>query len=85
MATEKNERPSMLFNDAIFAETIKKEMRVHKLYENYMLTPSKLTNLVITKKPTGDPTVKGAEIEDSEYTLFFILSHIVSYNLYKLS
>ncbi len=68
MATsEKKDRPSMLFNDAIFAETIKKEMRVHKLYENYMLTPSKLTNLVITKKPTGDPTIKGAEIEDSKY------------------
>jgi len=56
-----------IFNDAIHAETIKKEMRVHRLYENYMLTPAKVKDLVITNKPTGDPTITGKEMGDEEY------------------
>ncbi|KAI8803484.1 FAM183A and FAM183B related-domain-containing protein [Cladochytrium replicatum] len=42
-----------LVNDAKFAETIRKELRFHKLYENYMLSPSVKKNLVITNKPTS--------------------------------
>ena len=55
-----------IFNDAIHAETIKKEMRVHRLYENYMLTPAKVKDLVITNKPTGDPTITGKEMGDGK-------------------
>ncbi|KAJ3210670.1 hypothetical protein HDU67_005124 [Dinochytrium kinnereticum] len=44
MADDKNKVVSLeknaIFFDRIQAETIKKELRVHKLYENYMLSPS---------------------------------------------
>jgi hypothetical protein len=33
-----------IFYDRIQAETIRKELRVHKLYENYMLSPSVKTS-----------------------------------------
>ncbi|KAL3901859.1 MAG: hypothetical protein SGCHY_000276 [Lobulomycetales sp.] len=53
-----------VFNDAIHAETIKKELRYHRLKETYMLTPGQAKRLVFTNKPTGDRSVKGEDTQD---------------------
>ncbi|TPX71891.1 hypothetical protein SpCBS45565_g00980 [Spizellomyces sp. 'palustris'] len=40
-----------VFRDAIHAETVRKEMKRYKVYEQYMLTPSVEKGLVVTEKP----------------------------------
>ncbi|KAI9332210.1 FAM183A and FAM183B related-domain-containing protein [Obelidium mucronatum] len=64
------ERQNAIFYDRIQAETIKKELRVHHLYEHYALSPSVKTKLVINNKPQAmnlQNTDKDAE--DEEYNI----------------
>ncbi|KAJ3292401.1 hypothetical protein HK104_005318 [Borealophlyctis nickersoniae] len=57
-----------VFRDAILAETIKKELWRHKLYENYMLTPEVAKSIVVTNKPNESSVQKLNEgVEDEEY------------------
>ncbi|KAI9206773.1 FAM183A-like protein [Polychytrium aggregatum] len=59
---------SAVFADAIFAETVRKEMRVHRLYEHYMLSPSVIhKGLVLTNKPTSAGKEGRIETEDEDY------------------
>ncbi|KAJ3122724.1 70-kilodalton heat shock protein [Nowakowskiella sp. JEL0407] len=54
-----------VLNDTIHAETIKKELRYHNLYDRYMLSPKVQKSLGITNKPTT--AVKNDELEDDEF------------------
>lgn len=67
MATKGESKSKRTDSDAILRELIKKEMRIHRLSFNYMLSPSKAATLVITQKPTGDPLMmkSGETILDS--------------------
>ncbi|KAI8852584.1 FAM183A and FAM183B related-domain-containing protein [Chytridium lagenaria] len=69
-ATGASVEKNAIFFDRIQAETIKKELRVHKLYENYMLSPSIKNNLVITNTPNTMNVQTKNEIEDEEYLTF---------------
>ncbi|KAJ3152938.1 hypothetical protein HDU86_005393 [Geranomyces michiganensis] len=40
-----------VFRDAIHAETVRKELRLYKIYDNYMLTPAVEKGLVVAEKP----------------------------------
>ncbi|KAJ3265244.1 guanine nucleotide exchange protein for ADP-robosylation factor [Chytriomyces hyalinus] len=65
---EVEDNKNAIFYDRIQAETIKKELRVHHLYEHYALSPSVKTKLVINNKPQS-MTLSNTEVEaeDDEY------------------
>ncbi|KAJ3241890.1 hypothetical protein HDU81_009753 [Chytriomyces hyalinus] len=65
---EVEDNKNAIFYDRIQAETIKKELRVHHLYEHYALSPSVKTKLVINNKPQS-MTLSSTEVEaeDDEY------------------
>lgn len=66
------EKPkNAIFYDRIQAETIKKELRVHKLYDHYMLSPNVKDKLVVSNKPQGMNLMNQVEEkEDNEYCLY---------------
>ncbi|KAI9008157.1 hypothetical protein HDU85_002125 [Gaertneriomyces sp. JEL0708] len=53
-----------VFRDMIHAETVKKEMRRHHVYEHYMLTPNVRKGLVVAEKPNK---ISVQEIEKSAF------------------
>ncbi|KAJ3150655.1 hypothetical protein HDU89_003063 [Geranomyces variabilis] len=50
-ATKSASATNPVFRDAIHAETVRKEMQLYKIYENYMLTPAVEKGLVVAEKP----------------------------------
>ncbi|KAI8610971.1 FAM183A and FAM183B related-domain-containing protein [Chytriomyces sp. MP71] len=65
-----DDKKNAIFFDRIQAETIKKELRVHHLYEHYALSPSVKTKLVINNKPQSmNMSHTEMEPEDDEYNV----------------
>ncbi|KAJ3050535.1 hypothetical protein HK097_008519 [Rhizophlyctis rosea] len=56
-----------VFRDMIHTETIKKELRLHTLYDNYNLTPTVAHRIVVTNKPNEKLEDGKGEVEDDEY------------------
>ncbi|KAJ1560089.1 hypothetical protein HK405_008275 [Cladochytrium tenue] len=64
-----DDRRNMIFYDRIQAETIRKELRVHRLYDRYMLSPSVKSKLVITNTPQSMNLMNPVDdVEDEEYS-----------------
>ncbi|KAJ3380175.1 hypothetical protein HDU92_006145 [Lobulomyces angularis] len=61
--------PNFIFKDAIHSETVKKEMKNHHLYENYLLTPAKVKDIVITEKPNEKKT-ESEQCYDEQYSSY---------------
>ncbi|KAI9359563.1 FAM183A and FAM183B related-domain-containing protein [Zopfochytrium polystomum] len=68
-SADASDKKNAIFFDRIQAETIKKELRVHKLYDRYMLSPHVKSKLVVTNKPQS-MSLAVDEIEDDEYCRF---------------
>ncbi|KAJ3173347.1 hypothetical protein HK101_011064 [Irineochytrium annulatum] len=69
-ASGKKEEKNAIFVDRIQAETIRKELRVHHVYEKYMMSPAIKSNLVITNTPQRMSVNSNEEKEDEEYIQF---------------
>ncbi|ORZ36896.1 FAM183 family [Catenaria anguillulae PL171] len=64
------EKLNTIQKNAILEETIRKQMRRHKLHENYMLSPNIKKNLVLTAKPNTTTSQPKHEEMDPEYLKF---------------
>lgn len=68
---QKQAQKKSTFNDTVFNETVKKELRHYHLYTSYQLTPIMMQNVMVSKKPTGDPESKGGREQlDQDYLQF---------------
>ncbi|KAJ3412222.1 hypothetical protein HDV05_001082 [Chytridiales sp. JEL 0842] len=65
-AKEDPKERNAVFHDRIQEETVRKEMRVHKPYENYMLTPGIKKNLIVDNKPQS-MSIGNQELEDGNF------------------
>ncbi|KAJ1503520.1 hypothetical protein HMI54_008003, partial [Coelomomyces lativittatus] len=69
--TKMNEKLNTIQKNAIFQETIRKEMRRHQLYDHYALSPKIKKNIVLTVTPNHMTPLQPIHHEfDGEYEKF---------------